>query len=118
MDNHDRCSGALGPGICQGKYARATGDRVGRREVEDSIADLQSYIEVELDRALDNAVWRGKELEAQRLDPSELNGLVSDFADARFDKAPRLHNELLNRIKPSSNAIAARNVPASADGSQ
>ena len=86
------------------------GDRVGRREVEDSIADLQSYIEVELDRALDNAVWRGKELEAQRLDPSELNSLVSDFADTRFNKAPRLHNELLNRIKPSSNAIAARNV--------
>ena len=86
------------------------GDRVGRREVEDNIADLQSYIEVELDRALDNAVWRGKELETQRLDPSELNSLVSYFADARFNKAPRLHNELLNRIKPSSNAIAARNV--------
>ncbi len=86
------------------------GDRVGRREVEDSIADLQSHIEVELDRALENALWRGKELEAQRFDPAELNSLVSDFANARFDKAPKLHNELLNRIKPSSNAIAAQNV--------
>ena len=86
------------------------GDRVGRREVEDSIADLQSHIEVELDRALENALWRGKELEAQRLDPAELNSLVSDFANARFNKAPKLHNELLNRIKPSSNAIAAQNL--------
>ena len=86
------------------------GDRVGRREVEDSIADLQSQIEVELDRALENALWRGKELQPQRLDQAEINSLVSDFANARFNKAPKLNNELLNRIRPSINAIAAQNA--------
>ena len=89
--------------------AELRGDRVGRREVEDSIADLQSQIEVELDRAVENAPWRGKELQPKRLDQAEINSLVSDFADARFNKAPKLNNELLNRIKPSSNAIAAQN---------
>ena len=86
------------------------GDRVGRREVEDSIADLQSKIEVELDRAFENAQWQGKELRSKRLDHAEINSLVSDFADERFKKAPKLNNELLNRIRPSSNAIAAQNA--------
>ena len=86
------------------------GDRVGRREVEDSIADLQSKIEVELDRAFENAQWHGKELRSKRLDHTEINSLVSDFADERFKKAPKLNNELLNRIRPSSNAIAAQNA--------
>lgn len=86
------------------------GDRVGRREVEDSIADLQSQIEVELDRALENALWRGKELQPKRLDQAEINSLVSNFADARFSEAPKLNSELLNRIRPSSNAIAAQNA--------
>ena len=86
------------------------GDRVGRREVEDSIADLQSQIEVELDRAFENALWRGKELQPKQLDHAEINSLVSDFADARFNEAPKLNNELLNRIRPSINAIAAQNA--------
>ena len=86
------------------------GDRVGRREVEDSIADLQTQIEVELDRALENALWRGKELQPKRLGQAEINSLVSNFADTRFNKAPKLNNELLNRIRPSSNAIAAQNA--------
>lgn len=86
------------------------GDRVGRREVEDSIADLQSKIEVELDRAFENAQWQGKELRSKRLDHAEINSLVSDFADETFKKAPKLNNELLNRIRPSSNAIAAQNA--------
>ena len=86
------------------------GDRVGRREVEDNIADLQGKIEVELDRAFENSQWQGKELRPKRLDQAEINSLVSDFADDRFKKAPKLNNELLNRIRPSSNAIAAQNA--------
>ena len=41
---------------------------------------------------------------------AQLNGLASDLADRRFSAAPRLHNELLNRVKPSSNAVAAQNA--------
>lgn len=86
------------------------GDRVGRREVEDNIADLQSRIEFELSRALEDAFWRGGKVKGQRLDLAELNNLVSRFADDQFNKAPKLNNELLNRIRPSSNAVAAQNA--------
>ena len=36
--------------------------------------------------------------------------MASELAEARFKKSPRLHNELLNRTKPSSNAVAAQNA--------
>jgi hypothetical protein len=37
-----------------------------------------------------------------------LNAVASTLADARYSLSPRLHNELLNRIRPSSSAIAAQ----------
>ena len=86
------------------------GDRVARLEVEGRVTALQEQIERELDRALDTARWYRPGCEEQVLDQSALNGLASDLADQRFKAAPRLHNELLNRLKPSSNAIAAQNV--------
>ena len=86
------------------------GDRVARIEVEARIADLQDRIENELRQALESAVWYGQELEPRRLSPASLNSLISDMADARYDKSPRLKNELLNRIRPSSNAVAAQNA--------
>ena len=86
------------------------GDRVARLEVDTRIADLQSQVEKELGMALDSAVWHGRGFEPKNLNQAALNGLASDLADTKFDKSPRLHNELLNRIKPSSNAIAAQNA--------
>ena len=86
------------------------GDRVARLEVDTRIADLQGQVENELGLALDSAIWRGQGLEPQRLEQAELNSLTSDLADARFNKSPSLHNELLNRIRPSSNAVAAQNA--------
>ena len=86
------------------------GDRVARLEVETRIADLRDRIEDELGLALDRAIWRGQGLGPQRLGQAELNSLASKLADARFDKSPRLKNELLNRISPSRNAVAAQNA--------
>ena len=86
------------------------GDRVARLEVDTRIADLQSQVEKELGMALDSAIWHGRGVEPQSLKQAALNGLASGLADVKFDKSPRLHNELLNRIRPSSNAIAAQNV--------
>ena len=86
------------------------GDRVARLEVETRIANLQGQVEHELGLALDSAMWRGQGLEAQQFHQAELNSLASNLADARFDKSPHLHNELLNRIRPSSNAVAAQNA--------
>ena len=86
------------------------GDRVARREVEARIASLQSYTASEIERAFDAATWYAKGKLPQKLAPVGINGLASDLADARFCSAPRINNELLNRVKPSSNAVAARNV--------
>ena len=86
------------------------GDRVARTEVLARIAILQGQLESELARAFDNASWYGKQADAKPLLHAELNGRASDLADVRFASAPRLHNELLGRIKPSSNAVAAHNA--------
>ena len=55
-------------------------------------------------------IWHGEGLEPQQLEQAELNSLASKLADARFDESPRLKNELLNRVRPSSNAVAAQNA--------
>ena len=86
------------------------GDRVARLEIETRIAEIQGQVEGELNLALDSAVWRGRGLEPQKLEQAELNSLASELADARFSESPRLKNELLNRIRPSSNAVAAQNA--------
>ena len=48
------------------------GDRVARREVEARIASLRGYIESELSRAFDYAIWYAKNRHGQRLTQSQL----------------------------------------------
>ena len=86
------------------------GDRVARIEVETRIGDLQDRIAEELRQALRSAVWYGRGLEPRQRSPASLNALASEMADDWYDQSPRLKNELLNRIRPSSNAIAAQNA--------
>ena len=86
------------------------GDRIARREVEARIATLRGYMQSELSRALDSALWHTKDQLSAQFTQSQRNGLASELADRRFPASPRLHNELLNRVKPSSNAVAARNA--------
>ena len=86
------------------------GDRVARTEVLARIAASQGQLESELARAFDSASWYRKHVEAKPLLHAELNSLASGLADARFDSAPRLHSELLGRMKPSGNAVAAQNA--------
>ncbi len=86
------------------------GDRVARLEVLSRIADLQGQIESEVRSVLDDATWYRNGASPQHLDQAALNSLASDRADSRFHRSPHIHNELLNRIKPSSNAVAARNM--------
>ena len=57
-------------------------------------------------RALPDADWyvAGERVE---LPPStSLSRLASDLADRRYSKAPRVHSELVNRQRPSSNTQA------------
>ena len=86
------------------------GDRVARIEVEGRITALQDQIGRELERALKNAAWRTTARSSSVPSPAQLNGLASELADERFACAPRIRNELLNRVKPSSNAVAAQNA--------
>lgn len=84
------------------------GDRVARNEVDARISETQGRIEATLNRAFGHAVWYRKDARPKTLSRPELNGLASKLADVRFRHAPRLLNELLNRAKPSSNAVAAQ----------
>lgn len=86
------------------------GDAVARREVAARLAALQTQLETELRRAFDGAVWYRKwQRHPKSYRHADLNSLASELADRRFDECPRLHNELLNRQKPSGSAIAAQN---------
>ncbi len=91
-------------------HPELAGDAVARREVSARLASLQALLETELHKAFDSAVWFRKNHRPKRLRQAELNSIASELADRRFAASPRLHNELLNRQKPSSNAIAAQNI--------
>ena len=86
------------------------GDRVARSEVQARIAELRGLIEEQLSRAMGSVVWYRKNHEPERRNQTKLNILASEIADTVYSEAPRIHNELLNRIKPSGNAVAARNI--------
>lgn len=86
------------------------GDAVARREVRARLVELQSQLETELNRLFDNASWFYKDNVPKRKQRAELSILASDIADARFNKSPKIYSELLNRIKPSSSAVAAQNA--------
>lgn len=87
------------------------GDGVARAEVHSRIASAEERIDVELEGALDSSVWHfssgGKE---QRLGLRGLSAAASNLADKRFAKSPKIFNELLNRITPSSSAAAGRKL--------
>ncbi len=85
------------------------GDAVARREVSVRLATLQAILETELHKAFDNVRWFCRDHQPKRLRQADLSGMASELADLRFNKSPCLHNELLNRRKPSGNAVAAQN---------
>lgn len=90
-------------------HPELAGDPVARREVSARLAALQALVETELNKAFDNASWFRKNHQKKPLRQADLNIVASELADRQFPDAPRLHNELLSRQKPSSNAITAQN---------
>lgn len=93
------------------------GDPVARREVTSRIARLTMDLEERVRDALAFARWTVPLLPDLNLDQprsrTEADGaaglarVASMVADALYPLVPRLQNELLNRSRPSSNAIAA-----------
>lgn len=86
------------------------GDAVARREVNARLVQLQGQLEAELSNAFDNADWYHKDIIPTPYQRSELASFASKLAKNRFKKTPILKNELLNRVRPSSNAVAAQNA--------
>jgi hypothetical protein len=94
----------------QEEHPDLAGDAVAQREVQARHAALQGQLEEEIRRAFDNATWYQKNRQPQQWFHAELNNVASELAEKRFPQSPRLNNELLNRVKPSSNAVAAQNA--------
>ncbi|APZ51089.1 ATP-binding protein [Salipiger abyssi] len=94
----------------QEEHPDLAGDPVAQREVQARYTVLQGHLEEEIRRAFDNATWYLKNHKPRQWYHAELNNVASDLAEKRYPRAPRINNELLNRIKPSSNAIAGQNA--------
>jgi hypothetical protein len=96
--------------------AELNGDAVARREVNARIARAAADLEERVRQAFLSAEWKVESNSGsdatltipQGAGLAGLNAVASTLADSRYPHSPRLHNELLNRIKPSSNAIAAQ----------
>ncbi len=86
------------------------GDLVAQREVKARYSILQGQLEEEFHRTFENASWYQAEHKPRQWLYADLNNIASQLATNRYHQSPRLNNELLNRIKPSSNAIAAQNA--------
>lgn len=82
------------------------GDSVARREIMARIAGVSAEIEEEFREGFANAEWFVGGERVVMPPGASLSHLASDLADQHYDKAPRIHSELINRQKPSSNTQA------------
>ena len=77
-------------------------DKVARRELRDRISSVHDLIENKINEAIDQTDW-----ETDSSFSVSLSKIASDAADKIFRSAPVIHNELVNREKPSGSANAA-----------
>lgn len=83
------------------------GDNVARREINARMAAVSADLEEEFRFAFSDARWfvRGEEVSLST--GASLSQLASNLTDQRFAEAPKVHSELINRQRPSSNIQAA-----------
>jgi hypothetical protein len=91
-------------------HPELVGDAVAKKEIEARVADLTNRLEFELRSCFDRAIWYAKGETPRLYRHSDMNGLASTLATRRYSQCPKLHNELLNRQKPSASAVSAQNV--------
>lgn len=82
------------------------GDNVARREITARIAAVAGALEEELRNGFASAEWFLGGIALELPVRANLSGLASVLADKRYPKAPKIHSELLNRQRPSSNTQA------------
>jgi hypothetical protein len=91
------------------------GDPVARRELSGAMARCSAELEDRLRASLDSTEWHVPVLEQIGVDlvrqasggTARLASIASDIAEKLYPHSPCIANELLNRTKPSSNAVAA-----------
>ena len=83
------------------------GDTVARREVDSRLADVKDRLEDNLSYALSSAKWFIDGAEPKILSFKELHSFVSQKANLVYHSSPCIVSELMNRVKPSSNSMAA-----------
>lgn len=83
------------------------GDKVARRELSGRIDLVRNKLNRVIEEAFDTAQWyfKGKLYSAGN---ANLSQIASKVAEKIYPKTPTIKNELINRDKPSSNAVAAR----------
>ena len=81
------------------------GDKVARKELDVRIDETNSRLQSITNLCFDEATWffRGKEISGKNL-----SQIASDVANSIYNKSPKIFNELINREKPASQAMAAR----------
>ena len=82
------------------------GDQAARDQDLARIPATRESLENALTQAFDSAAWHRHGSSGTLLSRTELNDWASELADARFKRAPRLHNEILGRIKLSTTSKA------------
>lgn len=99
--------------------AELNGDPVARREVNARVARAASDLEERVRQAFLSAEWKAKSTNSgvdintvismpRHGGVAALTAVASKLANDLYPQSPRLANELLNRIRPSSNATAAQ----------
>lgn len=80
------------------------GDSIARREIEARTTTIKTQLQDILEISLNEARWF---IKGRKQRTSSLSTLASKLADETFKYAPKIHTELVNREKPSSNGQAA-----------
>src|SRR5262249_40707247 len=89
--------------------AALEGDPVARRELAARSTALREQLDQKLGEMLGTASWYRDGKVQQIKSIVDLTRAASDCASEFFNAAPTIKNELINRSKPSSNAVTASN---------
>ncbi|MDH7640252.1 hypothetical protein [Sphingomonas oryzagri] len=87
-------------------HPQLEGDRIARRELAARQAGAADTLNRELELALNSARWWLAHAPAKSV-KGPLSVIASAVADVAYEQAPILQSELLQRDRPSSNAMAA-----------
>ena len=92
----------------QNTSSNLDGDSVARREIEARISVIRNELEEELQNAFNLSQWYYKGNPLNLNAKSGLSPVASMIAEDIYPKTPHLVNELINRNRPSTNAVKAR----------